>query len=772
MHRSPRQKVLGLFIGGSVILLSGWITHYLRLSHDSQQGDSTTNTTVAAQLRKLDNTEERAKQMYWGKELLAQKCGGFFETIWDSLLTATNKLNILVQSNFGEIILPTFTDSFSKVLEIQTYDPTRHGRNLAPIAWSEFINTQQANGWNLSQIEFRHIQFETNLVGLPDLSTFYFSAHLTNHLRPDRAIFEGNLGVQWDAQAFQKGRTEIRQLDASKLRLKIRTAPPPFQLIHAQTISPPRNAFSIDPLLVYDLDGDGYSEIILAGKNLIFRRTKEGGYREEKLCNHPPGLISSAILGDFDGDGFVDLLCLKHEGLVLFKGAIHGAFPTPELLVWPNPPDMTYPMVMTSGDIDQDNDLDLFIAQYKKPYEGGSMPTPFYDANDGYPSYLFLNNGHGDFKDATVSAGLAPKRLRRSYSSSFVDLNEDGFLDLVVVSDFSGVDVYQNDGRGHFTDRTQQWIDEPHAFGMAHALSDFNSDGRLDLLMIGMTSPTVDRLVKSGSNRPISPEASRMRAASMSGNRLYLAQQKGGFSQSPLGTSIARSGWAWGCTAFDVDNDGFPEVYVVNGMESKKTVRDYEAEYWWHDVFIGNSEDNPVAYLYFRNKFSRTRDQGQSYGGFEKNRLYLNQQGKQFFEAAHLFDVALEQDSRNVVSEDLDGDGRMDLVVVSYAPWPSLDHTLRIFQNRLETPGNWIGFRFKESQGKSLIGTQVHCSAGNRVQTRALVTGDSYRSQHPLTIHFGLGNHSVEKVEIVEPNGRRITLSRPAANQYHWIKSP
>src|SRR2546426_12200818 len=123
-----------------------------------------------------------------------------------------------------------------------------------------------------------------------------------------------------------------------------------------------------------------------------------------------------------------------------------------------------------------------------------ALPISYYDANDGNPAYLLLNDGHGNFTDATPAAGLEKKRRRRTYSASFVDLNDDGNLDLLVVSDFAGVDLYRNDGRGHFSDVTREWVAEPHAFGMAHALTDFNADGRLDILMIGMNSPVADRL--------------------------------------------------------------------------------------------------------------------------------------------------------------------------------------------------------------------------------------------------------------------------------------
>src|SRR5262249_53462454 len=149
-----------------------------------------------------------------------------------------------------------------------------------------------------------------------------------------------------------------------------------------------------------------------------------------------------------------------------------------------------------------DGDLDVFLGQYKNPTIGQILHPHYYNANDGYPAFLLRNDGHGIFSDATVSAGLEKNRWRRTFSASFADLDNHGNLDLAVVSDFAGLDLYRNDGQGHFTDVTRDWVAEPHAFGMGHALADFNADGRLDLLIIGMNSPTADRLEGLGLIRP------------------------------------------------------------------------------------------------------------------------------------------------------------------------------------------------------------------------------------------------------------------------------
>src|SRR5439155_19791673 len=195
--------------------------------------------------------------------------------------------------------------------------------------------------------------------------------------------------------------------------------------------------------------------IILAAKNLVYRRRGEDRYESEPLCKYPPGLISNAVIADFDGDGVADFLCAKSEGLILFKGSPQGTFDQPGRMAWLASPRLKNPMVLTCGDIDHDGDLDVFLGQYKVPTLGQILRPDFYDANDGHPAYVLLNDGHGNFIDATAAAGLEKKQGRRVYSASFVDLNDDGNLDLLVVSDFADVDLYANDGRGHFTDVTR-----------------------------------------------------------------------------------------------------------------------------------------------------------------------------------------------------------------------------------------------------------------------------------------------------------------------------
>lgn len=742
----------------------------------------------AARLAQLEAHEKAIEEAVWQPETAADRCGALVDAFWDSVNAATNKLAAAQNFPCDAVVLGDWSSSRQLRQGVVSREPSGSKVQLRAEDWRTKLREAERAGWQLETLEFRHTRCLLDPKGQPQQSLYSFRAHLTNGLHAARAQIAGELTLDWQDSVSPSGDAKmeidrtavqphapapwIKRVDASQLQIVTREGEPPFQLVLQESISPVRNSRSIDPLLVYDLDGDGLSEIILAAKNVVYQQTPQGTFATHALCEHPPGPVQAAVLADFDGDGIADYLCSVWEGLLLFQGAPNGTFPSPGRLVWHAGADVKYPIALTGGDIDRDGDLDLFLAQYKLPYDGGQMPTPYYDANDGYPAYLLRNDGQGNFSDATLSAALGKKRWRRSFSSSFADLDGDGHLDLVVVSDFAGVDFFRNDRHGRFIDVTDEWAPERHAFGMGHALSDFNSDGLLDCLATGMTSATADRLEHFGLWRPDPGEDKQMRSRMTHGNRFYLGRGQGRFDEQSEQAALANSGWSWGCSAADFDNDGWPDLYVANGMETRNSVRDYEREIWLHDAYAGTSKEDTAVHAYLRGKYARLRARGESYGGYEKNRLFFNLHGQRFEERAHLFGVALEFDSRNVVANDLDGDGRADLVLTHFEKWPGKGETLRVYRNAIEDTGNWIGFRFREEGGgKSPVGVQVLIEYEGRRAVRQIVTGDSYRSQHPASVHFGLGKaRRVERVEIRWIHGEKLEIKEPALNRYHSVR--
>ncbi len=769
-----RRIALGVLTGVFVLILTGYWSWPRFVEHrvEYRIAGNPRPKIIAAQVAAIERREAVVNQTVWRTEMLAQEYGRVFEDFWDALNLSTNKWEVVERFRFEAAILGRLKKTDSLPHGIERWEKLAESSAVDFSGWKEKVAHWKKAGWEIAQCEFRHVAFDPQTNAMPARSRFYFSAHLTNAL-PARAVVEGDLLVEWAVRQANHP-PSIRQIDASGLQVMFRAGPSPFAPILTEVFDPPPLSHALEPLLVYDLDFDGIPEIALPAANRIYR-WKGDHYESEKFCSTPRMQVYNGLFADVDGDGVADFLYVESDSVFLLKGSPGGRFETPPRELIRKQEDFFGARAITCGDIDNDGDLDVFVGQYKLPYAGGSMPTPYYDANDGYPSHLYMNDGAGNLRDVTVEAGLGPKRLRRVYSASFVDLDSDGALDLVVTSDFAGVDIYRNDGHGHFSDMTSSWLNESHLFGMGHACGDFNSDGRLDLYVTGMTSPTAERLEHSGLNRPSSELDGTMRARIMVGSRLYYVQPDGSFKEEQTSKSAARTGWSWGTSAADFDNDGWLDLYVVNGMESMDTVRDYDPEFWLHDIFVGDSRQREIENMYFGMKMIARRKASVSYGGFEKNRLLLNQHGMRFTNVAHLLGVALEDDCRNVVAADLDQDGRIDLAMISEHAVPVSKEKLRIFKNEIAEQGNWIAFSFREEPGHvSPLGASVSVKREGVQKVAAIVTGDSFRSQHPLTAHFGLGTlgRRVESVEIRWAGGAVTRLAGPKINQTHWISAP
>lgn len=758
-------------------VMFGWYRTLLRQREESAapvrsvaaaSGQSVVVTPeVLAKYRDLEVRHHEMDQTVWAKDLLAERHEEAFVELWDQLNHANEAFAVLRQFSFGELRLGTPKTEPDLPQGIHVLRLSEPAEKLSPTDFQTRLARWQEEGWGLENSEWRLRQFRPGSNSVPCTGLISFSANVLNAKSQTRALLRGDLAVTWPAVSHPDSSPTPLVIDAMNLEILSRQGDPVFHPLATLSVSPERDSFFVDPLIFYDLDGDGTSEVILACKNLVFWN-EQGKFVSKPLCEHPPHLIYSGLIADFDGDGLADFLCADQEGLLLFAGNQQGRFPDAGKRVWRSPEPLRFVEVMTAGDINHDGSLDVWLAQYKAPHFKGQMPTPYYDANDGDPAYLLLNEGSGNFRDATIASGLAAKRNRRTYSASFADLDGDGHLDLVVISDFAGVDLYHNDGQGHFTDISDRALDERHLFGMAHTLADFDGDGRPDLLAIGMTSPAAERLDHLGLGPIEHPDFQKMRQKMSQGNRLYLSKD-GLFSEASFSPQVARTGWSWGVSAFDYNNTRALALYIAAGHESKASVRDYEAQFWRHDIYAGSSANDQATEMFLGAEQTRRGDG--SYGGYYQNQFFIRDPATGYREVGYLFGVSPLADSRNVVSDDFNGDGKMDLAFITVDP--TFQHQkLRLFENRLKAAGNWIGFRLREEgAGFSPVGCRVTINTPAGRQVRWLVLGDSFRSQHAPVAHFGLGNLTeVDSVEIRWPNGQTRILKAPVINQYHAVK--
>ena len=769
MCSARRVRVVLIF---GIILLSSAVsftqpvsTNATVISRSTESGaDARTVQQLVAERQQLDET-------LWGPEVEAQRHERRFIRLWDDLLRREDKFAVLADFPFSTLTLGPARKQETLDLGIQRTRFRQAERDLSPAAWRELLERFEAEGYEIVQTEWHHSRFEPWQEGRAARSEVSAVIHAARANPPHRVILNAELQVVWSGRVDAQDAPIPDTMTVLDLEILERHAPPAFREVFEGETNPTGRVLL--PLLVYDLDGDGLSEVILAGRNLVLWNRGAGRFETDTFLTDQRVLYDAGILADFTNDGLVDYVAVDLEQYpLLFEGDARGRFTKTAHRI----ADVQFGQAksFTAGDIDADGDLDLFIANYKQPYEGGQMPTPYYDANDGHPAYLLRNDGDGNFTDVTDASGLGAKRGRRTFSSSFVDLDDDDDLDLIVVSDFAGFDLYLNDGHGRFADATDRYDRDRHLFGMGHTFADYDLDGDLDFYVIGMSSTTARRLERLDLGRDDRPDYDAARAAMGYGNRMFL-RRGDHFEPAPFSDQIARTGWSWGTSSFDFDNDGDKDIFVANGHISGQSTQDYCSIFWRHELYTGDSQDDTALEDVFRFMQSPLQDNAISWNGYEHKVLWMNEGGASFTNVAFLLGVAFEYDGRAVVADDLDADGQVDLLVIEFNERSgTTEYILHIYQNRLPDAGNWVGVRLRESgPGLSPVGAMVRVVTPRGSQMARVVTGDSYSAQHAATVHFGLGETTlIEFIEVRWPNGAQRRIERPDVNQYVTVIPP
>ena len=788
-HDSGEMALQGKWDNGVPIgIISEWLEDGLIRRNTTYQGGQiikrVEEPSEKADYKVNEIVEERKKlnQTVWQDEEQAQQFEATFVELWDQLREKDHDWNVFGLFPFESIRLGHNPKTSKYDWGIEKTTMEFGGRELTWNDWKKRLNDWEEE-YILKESEWHQESFSLDK-GKKNYSSLYkIVLHLQKREGKERVIVRGAIDVVWSDKKAG-GLFLPKEIIVKHLTLWKREGAIPFQ--RAKVFDPTIDAVNhryinpsgsddlqVAPLLVYDLNGDHLPEVILAGANLVY--WNQGGlkFKPEPLVAGSRYAFQSAVMADFNGDGFSDMLAVGPGGKPrMYPGTKTGHLKNEPVVSLVNERGVFIrdPQCITCGDVDGDGDLDAFIGQYAATYQFGKLPTPYYDANDGHPAYFLINDGSGFFTDRTVESGLASKRNRRTYSASFVNLDSDDDLDLMVVSDFAGLDLYLNNGAGRFADVTDTLGEAHYSFGMSHALADFNGDGQLDIYMVGMGSTTARRLEGLGLGRNGFEGIQEARMKMGYGNRLLLGRGDGMFTQATYNDHVARTGWAWGCTPWDFDNDGDRDLYVANGFLSAKSAKDYCTEYWRHDIYYGEKKSETLMQMVFDKCHSGLGSEI-SWNGFEHNVLLLNSPENNFPSCGFLMGVGFEFDSRAVVSADLDLDGRADLLVVERIRDEKLKaytNRVHLMQNNLVSQNNWIGFHFSPKDRP--FGLTVSLKSGQKTQLLPVVSGDSYNSQHPLSICFGLGKESlVSRVVLNWQSGEKQLIENPKIEEYHVI---
>ncbi len=517
------------------------------------------------------------------------------------------------------------------------------------------------------------------------------------------------------------------QIQSSGIRFVLRHSPTP-EKHQIETMA--------GGVAIFDYDNDGRPDIYFVNGAAQPSLAKEGPqyfnrlYRNlgnwlfedvtDKAGVRGAGFQMGAAAADYDNDGWIDLFVAGVNRNILYRNRGDGTFEDVTEQAGLAPAGAK-PWSIAGGWFDFDNDghLDLFVVNYvvwdpaKEPFCGDRQAGyrtychPKYYR--GLPNQLYRNRGDGTFEDVSERSGIT-KHIGKGMGVAFADAGGHGRLDVFVTNDTEPDFLFFNEGNGRFRETGVRagvaYNDDGRALSsMGVDFRDVDNDGRPDLFVTALTNETFPLFRNLGDG--------------LFADITYAA----GIGKATLGFS------GWGNGIFDFDNDGHKDLFAANG-----------------DV-----QDNTEVYSSRKSRLPN---------------LLLRNDGKGGFAAAAIGEPALH---RGAAFADLDGDGRIDIVVTRLGESPLL------LRNTMGEGRNWLALKLRgHGSNRDGIGARVEIETPDgRRQWNHATTSVGYASSSAPAVHFGFGGAArVRTVRIDWPSGQRQTLENVEANRYLTVEEP
>jgi Tfp pilus assembly protein PilF/peroxiredoxin len=527
---------------------------------------------------------------------------------------------------------------------------------------------------------------------------------------------------------------------------------------------------------VGDADGDGRDDLYVAQPaglpNLLFHNNGDGTFSD---VSESAGLAvldstSQSLFADVDNDGDQDLILVTRSGLLLFLNDGKGHFSkAPDAFSF-KAGLKGAPTSVAMADYDRDGFLDLYVCTYAyfigSSEEKGGQPKPYHDAQNGPPDALLRNDGHGHFVEVTDDVGLGEHNDRFSFAAAWADYDEDGWPDLLVANDFGRKNLFHNDGlkngKLHFTDVAATAGVEDYGAGMSATWLDYDNDGHLDIYTGNMWTAAGQRITNEPGFKPDAPQAIRdLYRHHARGNSLFRNRGDGTFEDVSLAAHAEMGRWAWSSDAIDFDNDGWEDLYVVNGMFTRGPgEQDVDLDsFFWRQV-TAQSPLTAVAGTPYDDGWRVTNRLLMANGSqarHERNVMLHNNGRGGFDEVSGSVGLDLDQDGRSFAVFDYDGDGKPDLVLLAARSAPQL----RLFRNELPSANASLAVRLRGSKSnRDAVGARVIVESDQLRRTKLVTAGSGFISQHSKELLFGLGkSQRIVKLMVQWPSGLTQTFT-------------
>lgn len=535
------------------------------------------------------------------------------------------------------------------------------------------------------------------------------------------------------------------------------------------THSPPKLDKKLDAIMgevaamgasvsICDYDRDGWNDIYVTdsgeGKpNHLYHNNHDGTFTDvaaqlgvADLNQSGTGCSIGAIWGDFDNDGYEDLLVYKWGKCEIFHNDGGKKFTRVTekagLPAWANISSAVW------LDYDQDGHLDLLLCGYYPDdvdlwhlKNTRMMPESFEYANNGGRKYLLHNRGDGTFEDVTEKMGL--KSNRWTLAALAADFRGTGYPDIVLSNDY-GVTEYFVNREGKKFEEVGKDILYWDKFGPGPKSGMNASCG--DILNQGQFAIYISNISEQGQL--------------IQGNNLWMPQKSGeGKNGLPRYKNMANDmgvelgGWSFGAQFGDLNNDGNLDLYLVNGYISADPNKSY-----WYD--FGKVAGGNAAIIADAANWPTLGNR--SHSGYQSKCVWLNSGAGTFADVSQQIGVTDRYDGRSIAFADLWNRGQLDAVVANqHGP-------LLLYKNNVVPENQWVEFDLQPKTGSnskfpisngSAIGARVKLTWNGQTQLQEVQGGSGFCAQNQRRLHFGLGKSpQLERAIIRWPSGKTQTI--------------
>ena len=528
-----------------------------------------------------------------------------------------------------------------------------------------------------------------------------------------------------------------------------------------------------------DINNDGLPDVYFSstlGSNKLYLNLGNFKFKditEAAGVNGGDGIKTGISMVDINNDGYLDIFICKSgykdpnlRKKILYINNKNSTFTNKAAEYGLE--ESSFTMQAYFFDYDNDGDKDVFFVDHPSDFSK-SMTIPATivngkmvyaaDTNTVYVSDRLFENRNGKFVDVTKNAGLITHAF--GLSASIADINEDGWPDIYVANDFNKPDfLFINNKNGTFTNKLSEYIKHVSFSAMGSDINDFNNDGHEDIFVVDMA---VEDPVRQKQLFAVNQNYDKFQLLLKYGlyyqyphNSLQLNNGDGSFSEISNYAGVSETEWSWAPLIADLDNDGWKDMYITNGL--KRDITD-----WDYKVFVLDSIINSMN----KGKSVDLNTWLQSIPSVPtKNYFYHNNGSLKFDNYTNTWSDAPPSFSNGAAYADLDNDGDLDLVV------NNVDGPAFIFKNNtreISAASHFLRFRFYKSPGSF---NEVYGPTIKLTNTKGQIQFQHYHPQRGFlsgmehVLHFGIADETViPKVEITFPNQKKIILENVRADQ-------